>query len=94
LNAQTSQAQNLKSLADLKPKTPATNQWRGPFFLTLAISNTLKQRSLMNTENSDSSPNQSLGSTQAKQIEIQTILHQLIRMLAIEIANKIKSTQT
>jgi hypothetical protein len=48
----------------------------------------------MNTENSDSSPNQSLGSTQAKQIEIQTILHQLIRMLAIEIANKIKSTQT
>ncbi len=48
----------------------------------------------MNTENSDSSPNQSLETTKAKQTEIQTILHQLIRMLAIEIANKIKSTQT
>jgi len=48
----------------------------------------------MNTENSDSSPNQSPETTQAKQTEIQTILHQLIRMLAIEIANKIKSTQT
>ncbi len=48
----------------------------------------------MNTENSDSSPNQSQETTQAKQTEIQTILHQLIRMIAIEIANKIKSTQT
>jgi len=48
----------------------------------------------MNTENSNSSPNQSLEPTQTKQDEIQTILHQLIRMLAIEIANKIKSTQT
>ena len=48
----------------------------------------------MNTENSDSSPNQNLESTQAKQTEIQTILHQLIRMLAIEIATKIKSTKT
>ena len=48
----------------------------------------------MNTENSDRSPNQSQDPTQAKQTEIQTILHQLIRMLAIEIANKIKSTQT
>ena len=46
----------------------------------------------MNTENLDNS--QSLETTQAKQDEIQTILHQLIRMLAIEIANKIKSTQT
>ena len=48
----------------------------------------------MNTENSDTSPNQSLETTQAKQTEIQAILHQLIRMLAIEIATKIKSTQT
>ena len=48
----------------------------------------------MNTENSDSSPNQSPETTQAKQTEIQNILHQLIRMLAIEIANKIKATQT
>ena len=48
----------------------------------------------MNTENSDSSPNQSLETTQAKQTEIQNILHQLIRMLAIEIAIKIKSTKT
>jgi hypothetical protein len=47
----------------------------------------------MNTENSNSSPNQSTDTTQAKQTEIQTILHQLIRMIAIEIANKIKSTQ-
>ena len=48
----------------------------------------------MNTENSDSSPNQNLESTQAKQTEIQTILHQLIRMIAIEIATKIKATKT
>ena len=48
----------------------------------------------MNIENSDSSPNQNLESTQAKQTEIQAILHQLIRMIAIEIANKIKSTKT
>ena len=47
----------------------------------------------MNSENSDNSLSQNLESTQAKQTEIQTILHQLIRMLAIEIANKIKSTQ-
>ena len=46
----------------------------------------------MNTENSDNS--QSLETTQAKQDEIQTILHQLIRMLAIEIATKIKATKT
>jgi hypothetical protein len=48
----------------------------------------------MNTENSDRSPNQSPDTTQAKQTEVQTILHQLIRMLAIEIANKIKATKT
>ena len=48
----------------------------------------------MNTETSDNSPSESLETTQAKQDEIQTILHQLIRMLAIEIANKIKATQT
>jgi len=48
----------------------------------------------MNTENSDRSPNQNLESTQAKQTEIQTILHQLIRMIAIEIATKIKATKT
>ncbi len=48
----------------------------------------------MNTENSDSSPNQSPVTTQAKQTEIQTILHQLIRMIAIEIATKIKATKT
>ena len=48
----------------------------------------------MNIENSDSSPNQSPESTQAKQIEIQAILHQLIRMIAIEIATKIKATKT
>jgi hypothetical protein len=48
----------------------------------------------MNTENSNSSPNQSPDTTQAKQTEIQIILHQLIRMLAIEIATKIKSTKT
>ena len=48
----------------------------------------------MNNETSDNSPSESLETSQAKQIEIQTILHQLIRMLAIEIANKIKSTQT
>ena len=48
----------------------------------------------MNTENLDSSPNQNSETTQAKQMEVQTILHQLIRMLAIEIANKIKSTKT
>jgi hypothetical protein len=48
----------------------------------------------MNIENSDNSPNQNLESTQAKQTEIQTILHQLIRMIAIEIATKIKATKT
>ena len=48
----------------------------------------------MNIENSDNSPNQNLEPTQAKQIEIQTILHQLIRMIAIEIATKIKATKT
>ena len=48
----------------------------------------------MNTEIPDNSPNQSQETTQAKQTEIQNILHQLIRMLAIEIANKIKSNQT
>ena len=47
----------------------------------------------MNTENSDPSPNQSPETTQAKQKEIQTILHQLIRMIAIEIATKIKATK-
>jgi hypothetical protein len=48
----------------------------------------------MNTENSDNSPNQSLETIQAKQTEIQTIFHQLIRMIAIEIATKIKATKT
>jgi hypothetical protein len=48
----------------------------------------------MNTENSNIIPNQNPETTQAKQTEIQTILHQLIRMIAIEIANKIKSTKT
>jgi hypothetical protein len=48
----------------------------------------------MNTETSDNSPNQSPDTTQAKQTEIQTILHQLIRMIAIEIATKIKATKT
>ena len=48
----------------------------------------------MNSETSDRSPNQNLESTQAKQTEIQTILHQLIRMIAIEIATKIKATKT
>ena len=48
----------------------------------------------MDTNNSDNSPNQSLETTQAKQTEIQTILHQLIRMIAIEIATKIKATKT
>ena len=48
----------------------------------------------MNTENSDNSLSQNLESTQAKQTEIQTILHQLIRMIAIEIATKIKATKT
>jgi len=46
----------------------------------------------METNNSDNSP--SLEPTQTKQDEIQTILHQLIRMLAIEIANKIKAAKT
>ena len=48
----------------------------------------------MNTETSDNSPSESLETSQAKQIEIQTILHQLIRMIAIEIATKIKATKT
>ncbi len=48
----------------------------------------------MNSANSDSSPNQSQETTQAKQTEIQTILHQLIQMIAIEIATKIKATKT
>jgi len=48
----------------------------------------------MTTENSNSNPSQSIETTQAKQIEIQTILHQLIRMIAIEIATKIKATKT
>ena len=48
----------------------------------------------MNTETLDNSPSENLETTQAKQTEIQTILHQLIRMLAIEIAKKIKSTKT
>jgi len=48
----------------------------------------------MNTETSDNSPSENPETTQAKQIEIQTILHQLIRMLSIEIANKIKATKT
>ena len=48
----------------------------------------------MNTENSDTNPNQSPDTTQAKQTEIQIILHQLIRMIAIEIATKIKGTKT
>jgi len=43
----------------------------------------------MDTNNSD----KSLTTAQAKQNEIQTILHQLIRMLAIEIATKIKATK-
>ena len=33
LNTLTRQNQNLKSPADLKPKAPATIQWRGPFFI-------------------------------------------------------------
>ena len=48
----------------------------------------------MNTETSDNSPSENPETTQAKQIEIQTILHQLIRMIAIEIATKIKATKT
>jgi hypothetical protein len=48
----------------------------------------------MNTGTSDNSPSENPETTQAKQMEVQTILHQLIRMLAIEIANKIKSTKT
>lgn len=48
----------------------------------------------MNIETSDNSPNQSRETIQAKQTEIQTILHQLIRMIAIEIATKIKATKT
>ena len=48
----------------------------------------------MNSENLDSSPNKSPDTTQAKQTEIQNILHQLIRMIAIEIATKIKATKT
>ena len=48
----------------------------------------------MNTETSDNSPSENPETTQAKQTEVQTILHQLIRMLAIEIANKIKATKT
>ena len=48
----------------------------------------------MNTGTSDNSPSENPETTQAKQIEIQTILHQLIRMIAIEIANKIKATKT
>ncbi len=48
----------------------------------------------MNIETSDNRSNQCQVTTQAKQTEIQTILHQLIRMLAIEIATKIKATKT
>ena len=48
----------------------------------------------MNTETSDNSPSENPETTQAKQTEIQTILHQLIRMIAIEIATKIKATKT
>ena len=48
----------------------------------------------MNIENSDNSPSENPETTQAKQTEIQNILHQLIRMLAIEIATKIKATKT
>ena len=48
----------------------------------------------MNTETSGNSPSESPETTQAKQTEIQNILHQLIRMLAIEIATKIKATKT
>ncbi len=48
----------------------------------------------MNTGTSDNSPSENPETTQAKQIEIQTILHQLIRMIAIEIATKIKATKT
>ena len=48
----------------------------------------------MNTETLDNSPSENQETTQTKQAEIQTILHQLIRMLAIEIAIKIKSTKT
>ena len=48
----------------------------------------------MNTETSDNSPSESPETTQAKQTEIQNILHQLIRMIAIEIATKIKATKT
>jgi len=48
----------------------------------------------MNIETSDNSPSESQETTQAKQTEIQTILHQLIRMIAIEIATKIKATKT
>jgi hypothetical protein len=48
----------------------------------------------MNTENSNNSPSENPETTQAKQTEIQTILHQLIRMIAIEIATKIKATKT
>ena len=48
----------------------------------------------MNTETSDNSPSENPETTQAKQTKIQTILHQLIRMIAIEIATKIKATKT
>jgi hypothetical protein len=48
----------------------------------------------MNTENSNNCPSENLGTTQAKQTEIKAILHQLIQMLAIEIAAKIKGPKT
>lgn len=48
----------------------------------------------MCNENSDDSPNQNSETIQAKQDEIRNILQQLIRLIAIEIAIKIKSTQT
>lgn len=48
----------------------------------------------MCNENSDDSPKQNSETIQAKQDEIRNILQQLIRLIAIEIANKIKSTQT
>ncbi len=48
----------------------------------------------MNTGTSDNSPSENPETTQAKQMEVQTILHQLIRMIAFEIATKIKATKT
>jgi hypothetical protein len=48
----------------------------------------------MNTETLDNSPSENPETSKTKHTEVQTILHQLIRMLAIEIATKIKATKT